>query len=435
MKRTPGKSGALFTVAVFLFFPVLVTAAWLSDKDPSTSWKDDRGQPAATNQRGFKKPEIPVTEFPKVSLIQAVYENSKRAVIVTWEEDTNYPSDYRYVVYRSRVAVSSEEKMSASKQLGTVPSGVKRYVDRVAEEGSYFYAVSVIDKSGKEYFKPEFDQTYTTEATRVQFKATATTNQTVPQQPHILDLQAEYLGEERAVRLSWRYYDISRPGLRIYSNGEEAITSVARLNRSKLVHSVLPAVETTSLLITNLAPGEYYFAVTSYNAEGEQNLKLVQGINTTLEPVVVPPEDSTTPPTTQTNIVRVDRYVTNVIRIDKYVTNYRAPETRPDPHGRFTPRPVEEQDLAGLRREIRRFYRHKDRGSRTGLRRTIFKLRQIQALSEDQRVRDQCTLFIGKAYYHLGHYDTAFREFVKLRNVFHPDLINGWINRCIQHMR
>lgn len=146
---------------------------------------------------------------------------------------------------------------------------------------------------------------------------------------------------------------------------------------------------------------------------------------------------------TNINIVTNHLYITNTVQLTnvRTLTNYRTLTNativtniirKRLPDDRY--RPVKESDTIQLRRTIRRYFRNAAAGNRHGLTTNIMDLKRIQLQSRDTRIRNQCTLFIGQAYFKLGRYRNAYKEFVKLRDAM-PDESDFWIRRCVNNMR
>ncbi len=211
---------------------------------------------------------------------------------------------------------------------------------------------------------------------------------------------------------------------------------------------------------------------TNYVVEYVTNVRIINIVqtNTNLYLMFLTNRRTVNAWSTNLNLVKVDRIVTNdrVIISDRTVTNLRVVTNtqvvtnrhvvyltnvkqvtvtnerivRPQPDSTtntirndLVPRPYAEAGLVQLRGEVRSFFKNRDTNDRNGLYANIYALRRLQASSgADREISGQCMLFIGQAYFHLGEYTTAFREFVKLKDVL-PEESRGWINRCVERMR
>ena len=144
--------------------------------------------------------------------------------------------------------------------------------------------------------------------------------------------------------------------------------------------------------------------------------------------------------TTVTNSVNVTNFrfktlfLTNRVIIKE--TGNRTGNTtyRPPVRDRRPPANTGYRDRITLRRTVRSFFRNRSRRNRSGMWANIRQLRRIMNSTTDRSVKNQCLLFIGRAYYNLGQYLTAFRNFVRLKKQL-PDESRFWIRRCVSKMR
>lgn len=151
--------------------------------------------------------------------------------------------------------------------------------------------------------------------------------------------------------------------------------------------------------------------------------------------------------TFQTNNVTLTNYQTNTIDIIQFNTNTRTitrtqivtnkqtvtvPDSYDDNNSMIR-KLDNDSALLNLRSAIRRFYAVQNSGSKTALIDTARRLSQIEQNTDNNAIKYQCILYRGRAYFRMGAYTAAFKEFVKLKNIF-PDESRGWINRCLNHM-
>ncbi|HPH01552.1 MAG TPA: hypothetical protein PK297_01165 [Spirochaetota bacterium] len=217
---------------------------------------------------------------------------------------------------------------------------------------------------------------------------------------------------------------------------------------------------------------DFYVRRTNYIVEYVTNVRIINVVqtNTNLYLMFQTNRQSVNAWSTNLNLIKVDRFVTNdrVVISDRTVTNLRVvtntrvvtnqhivhltnirhvtvTNERVVTTGRpvtvtniarndLVPEPYREAGVAQLRSEIRTFFNHRDSGNKNGLFGNIYALRRLQSITRDPDVERQCTLFIGQAYFYLGEYTTAFREFIKLKDSL-PEESRGWINRCVERMR
>ena len=82
-------------------------------------------------------------------------------------------NNIKYNVYRSRSPISSAGELEVSEKITVAEKN--EFIDiNLPEYGSYFYAVTITDKNGIEYFNPKADQNYTSTGIYIKGKSLAT---------------------------------------------------------------------------------------------------------------------------------------------------------------------------------------------------------------------------------------------------------------------
>ena len=262
-----------------LVMPLLLSAAWLSDKS-GTSGNSSGNR----NTHGYLYPSIQITDnnFPVISLISAQYDTGSRAVQISWQDssikkqdlpstsvsafgpriswDTQGKAEFRYAIYRSTEIISTLQVFYRAQKIGVVYAGVRKYRDTEAKSGKYYYAVSVLDKGDTEYFKPSYDQSYTSEPVIIAEKPNP-----------VSGLMASYNSTENTVHLKWSHDKPAATRYRVYVS-QNRITDPSSIGILQMLGTVQSGQ--TSFSYKPMQNGSYYYAVIPVSSKGLYNNSL-----------------------------------------------------------------------------------------------------------------------------------------------------------------
>ena len=150
-------------------------------------------------------------------------------------------------------------------------------IQHIPDYGSYFYAVTITDKNGIEYFNPKPDQNFTSNGIYIKGKTLATP----------LNVGA-FAGDKNSIIVKWEKSE-SRTGkdlqgYEIYRS-DEIINSLLKLKFSKLIQIV--DSKTTIYTDKDLEPGKYYYAVFSRYSDGTVDINFDTDSNYTKTPLMI----------------------------------------------------------------------------------------------------------------------------------------------------
>lgn len=213
------------------------------------------------------------SEPGSVAGIKAVLKKDK-SVSVEW--NTPRGSGLKFNLYRSRSVINTKAELEVAEKLATVDDD--EFSDKnLSEYGSHFYAVTVTDKNGIEYFNPAPDKNYTTSGIYLKGKTLATP----------LNVAA-YLGDKDSVIVKWEKAtsrtDKELSGYEIYRS-DEMINSLLKLKFARLMQ----IVDTSTILYTDKepGPGKYFYAVFSRYSDGTVDINFDDESNYTKNPVII----------------------------------------------------------------------------------------------------------------------------------------------------
>jgi len=428
--------------------------------------------------QSYTSEPVAVADLPNpVTGLMASYDRVNNRVNLSWSHDKPQSTTYRVYVSRSRILTPASP--GRLQMLGTAGSNQTTFQYAPTASGSYYYAVIPLGSDG----------VMNTAMSSANSLATPLLVNLPPAGAGALPamvtaLKASYDLSAKVMAVSWLYQTDERPGLQVYMNHQNMITNEGILQSSKLIKDFRPGTSLTNFKISDAWAGSHYLAIISYNASGVFNRKLIPNWNVTTNPVSVPGLKAAAAtryviatnylfitnitPVFITNYTEITREtlkplsstytnitITNTATVTNSitVTNYRfktlfltnrviIKETgrsgQPD-NGyrtsiRRTPLDTGYRDRITLRRIVKQFFRNRARRNRGGFRTNIQQLKAVMHSSTSQSVKDQCLLFIGRAYYNLGQHLIAFRHFVRLRRRL-PDESRFWIRRCVSRMR
>ncbi len=200
--------------------------------------------------------------------------NKDKSVLIEWNNPRG--SGLKFNLYRSRSVINSKEELEVAEKLASIDDD--EYTDKnLSDYGSYFYAVTVTDKNGIEYFTPKPDRNFTTGSIYLKGKTLATP----------LNVDA-YLGEKDSVIVKWEKAtsrtDKELSGYEIYRS-EEMINSLLKLKFARLMQ----IVDTSTIIYTDKepGPGKYFYAVFSRYSDGTVDINFDDESNYTKTPVII----------------------------------------------------------------------------------------------------------------------------------------------------
>jgi hypothetical protein len=199
----------------------------------------------------------PISLFIEPESVQSlrVDVSGENKIIINWKRIRG--NGIKYNVYRSRSAISSGGELEVAEKIATTEKD-EFSDENIPDYGSYFYAVTITDKNGIEYFNPKSEQNYTSNGIYLKGKSLATP----------LNVDA-YTGDKNSIIVKWEKSE-SRTGkdlqgYEIYRS-DEVINSLLKLKFSKLIK--IADSNTTVYTDKDLLPGKYYYAVFSRYSDG-----------------------------------------------------------------------------------------------------------------------------------------------------------------------
>ncbi|PKL19211.1 MAG: hypothetical protein CVV49_02215 [Spirochaetae bacterium HGW-Spirochaetae-5] len=195
-------------------------------------------------------------------------------ILIQWSKSNI--SGIRYNLYRSRSPISSPPELEVAEKI--LITDKTEFTDtNIPDYGSYFYAVTITDKNGIEYFNPKIDQNFTSTGIYLKGKTLATP----------LNVGA-FSGEKNTIIVKWEKAE-SRTGkdlqgYEIYRSDEQ-INSLLKLKFSKLIKIV--DSNTTLYTDNDLNPGKYYYAVFSRYSDGAVDINFDTDSNYTKSPLMI----------------------------------------------------------------------------------------------------------------------------------------------------
>lgn len=195
-------------------------------------------------------------------------------IIVSWKKSRT--TGIKYNIYRSKSAISTGGELEVAEKIASTEKN-EYFDENIPQYGSYFYAVTISDKNGIEYFNPKVEQNYTSKGVYLKGKSLAT--------PLFV---GAFIGEKDSVIVKWEKSE-SRTvkdlqGYEIYRS-DEVINSLLKLKFSRLIRIVDSG--TTVYTDKDLEPGKYYYAVFSRYSDGTVDINFDTDSNYTKTPVII----------------------------------------------------------------------------------------------------------------------------------------------------
>ena len=183
----------------------------------------------------------------------------------------------KYNIYRSKNPISSKAELEVSDKIATVEK-TDNYIDKnILDYGSYFYAITITDKNGIEYFTPIMDKNYTSNGIYLKGKSLSTP----------LNVGA-YIADKNSIIIKWIKAE-SRTGKDIMGyeiyRSDEIINSLFKLKFSRL----LQIADNKTFIYTdkNLPGGKYFYAVFPRYTDGTVDINFDNDSNYTKNPLLI----------------------------------------------------------------------------------------------------------------------------------------------------
>lgn len=218
----------------------------------------------------------PVSLFIEPESVQSlrVDVSDDNKILINWKESKS--EGVKYNVYRSKSPISTGGELEVAEKIASTEKN--EYKDKnLSDYGTYFYAVTIIDKNGIEYFNPKLDQNYTSNGIFLKGNTLATP----------LNVGA-FLGLKNSIIVKWEKAE-SRTGkdlqgYEIYRS-DEPINTLLKLKFSKLVQIV--DNKTTVYTDKDLAPGKYCYAVFARYSDGTVDINFETDSNYIKTPLII----------------------------------------------------------------------------------------------------------------------------------------------------
>jgi hypothetical protein len=210
----------------------------------------------------------------KVNGIKTIVKKS-RGVLITWKMLLS--PDIKYNIYRSRNIIDTKEKVKLAFKVTTVKH-ISSYIDPVRNDSEgYFYAITVTDKSNKEYFEFESNENYTEKSTG-----------SIKTGSFIFNNFTSKLINNIDVKLEWdisNKKDLSRIMTYELYRSDRIINDPENLRLAKFIDSV--KYNANSYLDKNPGPGTHYYAVLAKFENGMGDVSLSRDKNFTSRPILI----------------------------------------------------------------------------------------------------------------------------------------------------
>ncbi len=240
--------------------------------------------------KGINSTGTPVIIFPEPESVNGIKAEIKKdnTILVKWKSPKG--DKLKFNIYRSRSIINAGAELGVAEKLASIDDD--EFNDKnIPQYGSYFYAVTVTDKNGIEYFTPSPDRNFTSTGIYLKGKTLATP----------LNVGV-YLGDKDSIIIKWEkatsHTGKELSGYEIYRS-EERINSLLKLKFAKLIQ----IVNTDTIIYTDKepGPGKYYYAVFSRYNDGTVDLNFDDDSSYTKTPVVITLPYSITAITTEIN--------------------------------------------------------------------------------------------------------------------------------------
>lgn len=195
-------------------------------------------------------------------------------ILIEWK--TPRGSGLKFNLYRSRSVINAKAELEVAEKLTTTDDD--EFTDKnIPEYGSFFYAVTVTDKNGIEYFTPAQDKNFISNGIYLKGKTLATP----------LNVAA-YLDNKDSVIVKWEKAT-SRTGKELSGyevyRSDEMINSLLKLKFARLMQIV--DTQTIIYIDKQPGPGKYFYAVFSRYNDGTVDLNFDDESNFTKTPVII----------------------------------------------------------------------------------------------------------------------------------------------------
>ena len=196
------------------------------------------------------------------------------SVVIKWKNPKG--DNLKFCLYRSKSLISSPAELEVAEKIATTDNN--EFMDNnIPEYGSFFYAVTVVDKNNIEYFSPEPDKNFTTKGVYRKGKTLSTP----------LNVAA-FLTDNNSVIIKWEKSksrtDKELSGYEIYRS-DEVINSLLKLRFATLIKIV--DAETITYRDENPGPGKYFYAVFSRYNDGTVDINFEDESSYTKTPIII----------------------------------------------------------------------------------------------------------------------------------------------------
>mgnify|MGYP000157574182 CR=1 FL=1 len=205
----------------------------------------------------------------QVTLIHGQIINGTQ-VLLTWKAAEE--SGVVYTVYRGESPLNTAEKINNAQKLAVITDRRESFIDKtITTTGTYYYAVTTRDITGREDLRLVPDQSYLTTGVYVTFKSQVT----------VSALSAN-VREGKTVELAWKGVDSKSHRYVIYRYSRP-ISNPQLLALATVVDSIESLQ--TRYVDRNPGPGEHYYAVLVKMNNSVLDNTLKEGENYTVKPV------------------------------------------------------------------------------------------------------------------------------------------------------
>ncbi len=264
MNSTQGK------ILKTLLAAMCAAGLWAAGIHAAYLFEDEIPEP----RKEIKEPEKarPAGEFPPyiVTNIKAQpVPNIKGAIRITWKRDPSSSDDF--IVGRSAVRSDTRDSALAAQSIHIVsPGSPSTVIDSNLPPGEYFYVVLSKEKVMSKDVEIYPDVNYTTRPVVIEKDVAAKPVQTVPPQVTLLHGQTV---NNTQVLLTWQGIEGRGISYVVY-RGQKALSTPNRIRGAERIAVITDKQESyTDASLKN--SGVYFYAVTTRDAEGNEDLKLI----------------------------------------------------------------------------------------------------------------------------------------------------------------
>ncbi len=268
------KTTLIIIVVFFVFSGFGVVAQFLDIEGERPASVEKEKAPEPKKER---KLPVYVARNVKAQIIPDI----KGAIKITWDADPAF--DDEFIIGRALEVPHSVEKALNAKSIKVVPQGAERVaIDSNLPPGSYFYVVLAKEKVQNRDVELYPNVNYTTVPVVIEKEAVEIVRVKLPEQVTLI--HAMVLNRNQ-VLVTWKGTQQTGIVYNVY-RGSEPLNSAAKVRNADAI-AQLPANKTSYVDAGISKTGNYFYAVTTKDVQGNEDLQLVPDQSYTVNGVFV----------------------------------------------------------------------------------------------------------------------------------------------------